>query len=249
LDLGLRGKVGVVTGGASGIGRQTAQLLAEEGVRLLVVDQNVEGIQETIQEIEAKGGEAKPFPLDVRDYPSCERLPAAAAEHFGGLDILVNAAGVGRHGLFLESDPNAWSLELDVNLRGVMNCSRAIGPTLVRQRYGKIVNIASEAGKVGEKRIAVYAASKGGVISFTKSLAVELGRFGVNVNAVCPGVTKTPMTAYLTPEQEAEWSKYYPLGRLGVPEDIAPMIAFLCSDRASWITGQAISINGGFGRS
>jgi len=120
---------------------------------------------------------------------------------------------------------------------------------MIERRYGKIVSMASEAGKANEKRMVVYGATKGAVISLTRGLALELGRYSINVNAVCPGVTHTPMTYYITEEIEARAAKFYPLGRLGEPDDVAPMIAFLASDRASWITGQAISISGGFGRS
>ena len=142
-----------------------------------------------------------------------------------------------------------WLYEKEINLIGVMNCCRAVTDHMSERGYGKIVSLASEAGKANEKRMVVYGATKGGVISLTRGLAAELGRFSINVNAVCPGVTHTPMTSYITEEIEARSVKFYPLGRLGRPEDIAPMIAFLASSQASWITGQAISVNGGFGRS
>ena len=147
------------------------------------------------------------------------------------------------------ADDGDWDAMIDINLRGTMHCCRAVAERMIGQRAGRIVNLASEAGKGNEKRIVVYRATKGGVISLTKGLAIELGRFGITVNVVCPGVTRTPMTSYITDEMEREWARYYPLGRLGRPEDIAPMIAFLASSQASWITGQAISVSGGFGRS
>jgi NAD(P)-dependent dehydrogenase (short-subunit alcohol dehydrogenase family) len=146
-------------------------------------------------------------------------------------------------------DDGDWEAMVAINLLGTMHCCRAVAERMIAQRSGRIVNVASEAGKGNEKRIVVYGATKGGVIALTRGLAVELGRFNVTVNAVCPGVTRTPMTAYITDEMEREWSRFYPLGRLGRPEDIAPMITFLASPAASWITGQAISVNGGFGRS
>jgi len=187
--------------------------------------------------------------MDVQDYSDCVRTVDAVIENFGRLDILVNSAGVMDHGLFAQTDPECWMRQIQVNLLGVMNCCHAVSRIFIEKRAGKIVSLASEAGKLGEKRIALYSATKGGVIAFTKALSIELGRFSINVNAVCPGVTKTAMTSYLTSEQEREWSRHYPLGRLGIPDDIAPLIVFLASDRASWITGQAISVNGGFGRS
>jgi 2-hydroxycyclohexanecarboxyl-CoA dehydrogenase len=249
MELNLENKVAIITGGSSGLGRRTAELLVQEKVRVVIADQNESDIRERVLELQGKGGTAQGVTVDVRNYEECQGMVAAALKSLGRLDILINSAGVGEHGLFAESDPASWRRQIDVNLLGVMNCCRAACDAFVAQRSGRIVNLASEAGKVGEKRIVVYSATKGGVIAFTKALSLELGRFNINVNAVCPGVTKTPMTAYLTPEQERDWARHYPLGRLGVPDDIAPMIVFLSSERASWITGQAISINGGFGRS
>jgi NAD(P)-dependent dehydrogenase (short-subunit alcohol dehydrogenase family) len=150
---------------------------------------------------------------------------------------------------FADTEPSEWEDLIAINLVGVMNCCRAVTDHMVERRYGKIISIASEAGKANEKRMVVYGTTKGGVISLTRGMAAELGRYGINVNAVCPGVTHTAMTSFLTEEIEQEARKFYPLGRLGEPDDIAPLITFLASDKASWITGQAISINGGFGRS
>jgi NAD(P)-dependent dehydrogenase (short-subunit alcohol dehydrogenase family) len=173
-----------------------------------------------------------------------------ALDEFGRIDVLVNSAGIGGPlALFAETQPEDWHDLLAINLLGTMQCCRAVTDQMIKQRAGRIVNLASEAGKGNEKRIVVYGATKGGVISLTRGLAVELGRFNITVNAVCPGVTRTPMTSYLDDAMEQQWSRMYPMGRLGRPEDIAPMIVFLASDRASWITGQAISVSGGFGRS
>ena len=249
MNLDLHNKVALITGGASGLGRRSAEMFIEEGVCLLIADKEPQRVQETADDLQRRGGKVLSRVMDVSDYQQCVQTVAAALEHFGRLDILVNSAGIGDHGLFAETSPESWMRQIDVNLRGVMNCCHAVSQTFMEQRAGKIISLASEAGKVGEKRIAVYSATKGGVIAFTKALSIELGRFNINVNAVCPGVTRTSMTSYLTPDQEREWSRHYPLGRLGVPDDIAPMIVFLASERASWITGQAISINGGFGRS
>lgn len=247
MDLQLRDKVVVVTGGASGIGLVTARTFAGEGARLVLGDVNAAALDAVAGELGAVGQV-----VDVREYAQCERLVARAVEAHGRVDVLVNSAGVGGiPRLFIESAPDDgdWDAMLDINLRGTMHCCRAVSERMIAQRSGRIVNLASEAGKGNEKRIVVYGATKGGVISLTKGLAIELGRFGITVNAVCPGVTRTPMTSYITDDMEREWARYYPLGRLGRPEDIAPMIAFLASSQASWITGQAISVNGGFGRS
>jgi 2-hydroxycyclohexanecarboxyl-CoA dehydrogenase len=149
-------------------------------------------------------------------------------------------------GNFADSAPEAWKPEIDVCLFGVLHCCRAVLPIMAEQNQGRIVNIASDAARVGEKQMAVYAAAKGGIVAFSKSIAKDHGRHWINVNVVCPGTTKTPMVSFLTPELEAKWVKSYTLRRLGQPEDIADAIVFLLSDRASWITGQTISVNGGY---
>lgn len=253
MKMGLEGKSVLITGGASGLGRETAYYMVEEGARVGVADVNETAISELVSELQSRGGEAFGVTADVRNYEDCERMAAETKSHFGTVDVLVASAGVGgQNQFFVESEPSDWELMLDVNVRGVMNTNRAVAPMMVAQKSGSIVNIASEAGKVGEKRIAVYSATKGAVMSFTKAFAVEMGRFKVRVNAVCPGVTMTAMTAgYGGPgsERYEAASKLYPLGRLGEAEDIASMITFLASDQSSWVTGQAISVNGGFGRS
>ncbi len=252
MDLNLRDKVVVITGGASGIGLVTARTFAGEGARLVLGDRNEAALENAVSDIRSAGGTAVGVRVDVREYAECAALMDRAAAEFGRVDVLVNSAGVGGiPRLFAESAPDDgdWDAMLDINLRGTMHCCRAVAERMIARRSGRIVNLASEAGKGNEKRIVVYGATKGGVISLTKGLAIELGRFGITVNAVCPGVTRTPMTSYITDEMEREWARFYPLGRLGRPEDIAPMIAFLASAQASWITGQAISVNGGFGRS
>lgn len=253
MEMGLEGKVAIITGGASGLGRETALYLARDGARVVIGDVNHEHIDQTVGDVKALGVEAEGLICDVTSYADCERLAAAANQRFGRIDVLIASAGVGgANTFFVDSQPEDWDHTLNVNVRGVLNVNRAVAPHMVEHKDGAIVNLASEAAKVGEKRIAVYAASKGAVISFTKAFAVEMGRFNVRVNAVCPGVTRTPMTArFGAPgsERYEAAAKLYPLGRLGEPEDIASMITFLASDQASWITGQAISVNGGFGRS
>ncbi len=249
MDLGLRDKVAIVTGAASGLGLCTAELLYEEGCRLVMADVNATALAEAAARLDDPGRRAVAVVTDVRSYEACQDMVARAIEAFGHVDILVNSAGIGGPlAFFADTEPSDWRDLIDVNLIGVMNCCRAVVGHMIERRYGKIVSMASEAGKGNEKRLVVYGTTKGGVISLMRGLAVELGRFNINVNAVCPGVTHTPMTSYLTEEIEQAAIKHYPLGRLGEPEDIAPLVAFLASDRASWITGQAISVNGGFGR-
>lgn len=251
MDLSLTGKVAIVTGGASGLGKCTAEHLMRDGVRVVLADLDRERLEAAARELEAAcGNEAHVIPTDVRDFDACRSMVSNAVAVMGHVDILVNSAGIGGPlSLFAESGPQDWRDLIEINLVGVMNSCRAVLDHMIERRYGKIVSIASEAGKANEKRMVVYGVTKGGVISLTRGLALELGRYSINVNAVCPGVTHTPMTSYITEELEARAAKSYPLGRLGQPNDVAPMIAFLASDRASWITGQAISISGGFGRS
>jgi NAD(P)-dependent dehydrogenase (short-subunit alcohol dehydrogenase family) len=250
MDLGLRDQVVVLTGAASGIGRATVEYFRREGARLVLGDANGEALEATVGELRRAGTTAVGERIDVRVYADCERLAARAVREHGRIDVLVNSAGIGGPTrFFAETTPADWQDLIAVNLVGVMNCCRAVTDQMIAQRAGRIVNLASEAGKGNERRIVVYGATKGGVIALTRGLAVELGRYGITVNAVCPGVTRTPMTAYIDDDMERAWARMYPLGRLGRPEDIAPLIVFLASPEASWITGQAISVNGGFGRS
>jgi len=250
MDLGLKGKSALITGGASGLGKETAATMLAEGVRVMIADVNEETLESARKELSAGGAEVEAVRLDVRKMKSCNAAVAATIERFGCLDILVNSAGIGGpNAFFAQTQERDWEDLLAINLLGVIHCCRAVTEHMMERATGRIVSIASEAGKANEKRMVIYGATKGGVISLTRGLAAELGRYNVCVNAVCPGVTRTPMTAYIDEEMERQSARYYPLGRLGQPQDIAPMITFLASERASWITGQAISVSGGFGRS
>jgi len=254
MDLGLKGKTAVITGGASGLGRETAKYFIEEGAMVLIADRNEETLAETAKELEDMGGKVSSLQVDVTRYEDCDRMAAMAIEDFGAIDVVVAAAGVSTgNDFFLNTQPKDWTAMLDINIRGLMNTNRATAPHMVeRGRGGSIVNIASEAGKVGEKRIVVYSATKGAVMSFSKAFALEMGRYNIRVNAVCPGVTRTPMTERFGrpgDDMYAKASAFYPMGRLGEPEDIASMITFLASDQSTWVTGQCISVSGGFGRS
>jgi NAD(P)-dependent dehydrogenase (short-subunit alcohol dehydrogenase family) len=248
MDLGLKDRVAIITGGASGLGRETAHYLIGEGASVVIADLNEANVDLVVSELRAKGGKAEGITVDVRNFEDNERMVDLAQEKFGGVDLLVASAGVSDGRFFIETQPADWDRMLDINVRGVMNSNRAVLPLMTEQRRGAIVNIASEAGKFGEKRMTVYAATKGAVMGFTKALAVEMGRFDVRVNAVCPGITMTPMTAGYSEEMVQRMTRAYPLGRLGRPDDIAAMITFLLSDQAGWVTGQAISVSGGWGR-
>jgi 3-oxoacyl-[acyl-carrier protein] reductase len=247
MDLNIKNKVAVVTGGASGIGAKTAEFFIQEGVKVFISDVNPGGIEKTVSFLQGMGGEAAGFPCDVTDEKKVSQMVNQAMAHFGTIDFLVNSAGIGGSMQPLESAEQAvWQRILEVNLVGTIHCCKFVMPILREKNAGRIVNIASEAGVSGEKGLEIYAASKGGVISLTKSLAKNLGRNNVTVNAVAPAFVHSPMTAYLTEEVEKKWLKMYAIKRLGETGDIASMIVFLCSNRCSWITGQTISVNGGF---
>jgi NAD(P)-dependent dehydrogenase (short-subunit alcohol dehydrogenase family) len=247
MDLFLTDKVAVITGGASGIGAKTAEFFVQEKVKVLVADIQQERIEKTIGSLREMGGQARGCLCDVTDEKSVARMVAEAVQGFGTVDFLINSAGIGGAMKNIETAPRVeWQRILDINLIGTIQCSKALMPILRAKGQGRIVNLASEAGVSGEKGLEVYAASKGGVIALTKSLAKNLGRDNVTVNAVAPAFVHSPMTAFLDPELEKKWLKMYTIKRLGETRDIASLIVFLCSDRCSWITGQTISINGGF---
>lgn len=246
MELNMKGKVAVVTGGASGIGQKAAEFFLEEGVKVLVADINRERVDQVTGFLRGKG-EVDGFAVDVQDEQAVSQMIRRTVDRFGAVDFLVNSAGIGGSMQPLEIAPKSeWGRILEINLMGTINCCRAVMPVFKEKNAGRIVNLASEAGVSGEKGLEIYSASKGGVISLTKALAKNLGRHNVTVNAVAPAFVHSPMTSYLTPEVEKKWLKMYVLKRLGETADIASMIVFLCSERCSWITGQTISINGGF---
>ena len=247
MNLYMQNRVAVVTGGASGIGGKTVDFFVQEGTRVAIVDNDPNRIKITVNLLKACGGEVQGFHCDVREERAVGRMMEMVVKHFGKINFLVNCAGItGRIAPLETAGQEEWQKILDANLIGTIHCCKAVMPLLRAQKRGRIVNIASEAGVSGEKDLEIYAASKGGVMAFTKSLAKDLGRYNVTVNAVAPAFVHSPMTAYLTPELEQKWLRAYPIKRLGETEDVASMIVFLCSDRCSWITGQTISINGGF---
>ena len=247
MELFLNEKVAVVTGGASGIGEKTAEFFIQEHVKTLIADIQPEGVEKTVASLRAMGGEAQGTICDVRDEKSTDRMIEEAMTSFGTIDFLVNSAGIGGAMNPIETAVREeWQPILDINLIGTINCCKAVIPVLKAKKAGRIINLASEAGVSGEKGLEVYAASKGGVIALTKSLAKDLGWYGVTVNAVAPAFVHSPMTTFLNAELEKKWLKAYMIKRLGETQDIASMIVFLCSQRCSWITGQTISINGGF---
>jgi 2-hydroxycyclohexanecarboxyl-CoA dehydrogenase len=240
----LEGRKALVTGGAGGIGAATSRRLAAEGADVVVADLKLEGAKEVAAEISGDAVE-----LDVTSLDSAR----AAVEDMGPFDILINNAGTDQFGFFHQTTPEQWDIVLDVNLKGVLHCTSAVLPGMQEAGYGRIVNIASEAGRVGSKGSAVYSAAKGGVIAFTKVMAREGARFNINVNGIAPGPIETPLLMQALEfgeigEKIVENMKAgTQLRRMGQPEEVAAAIAFFASDDASYVTGEILGVSGGMG--
>jgi 2-hydroxycyclohexanecarboxyl-CoA dehydrogenase len=247
---GLKGKVAIVTGGASGIGRAICLRLGEEGCRVGIFDKNGAGAAETARAIGQAGGQADAVPLDITDYAAVGRAVKDYEAKAGPVDILVNNAGWDKLVNFLDSQPDFWELIIAINLKGALNLTHHVVRGMSERKHGRVVNIASDAGRVGSSGEAVYSACKGGIIAFTKTMARELARRGVTLNAVCPGPTDTPLFANVAEGETGEKIKKalehaIPLKRLGRPDDLPGAVAFLASDDAGFITGQVLSVSGG----
>jgi 2-hydroxycyclohexanecarboxyl-CoA dehydrogenase len=248
--LRLAERTALVTGGASGIGAATCRRLAAEGARVAVTDLNLDGAREIADEV--SGGA---YELDVRSEESIASAVESAQSELGPIDILVNNAGYDEWGWFTDTDPALWDRVLGVNLRGVIAVTHAVLPGMQERRRGRIVNTASEAGRVGSSGSAIYSAAKAGVIGFTKAVAIENGRYGITSNAVAPGPIETPLLMS-APEALGDLGKRIVetmvgstnLRRLGQPDEVAAAITFLASDDASYITGQALGVSGGLAR-
>ena len=245
----LAGKVAVVTGGASGIGRAIAEALAREGARVAVLDLNETGARETVAGLERAGGKGSAHRVDVTDVAAVDATIDGIAAREGGLHVLVSCAGWDKPMPFIETTPDFWDVILAINLKGPIACTRAALRHMITQEEGKVIFIASDAGRVGSTGEAVYSAAKGGLIAFTKTIARETARHRINVNCVCPGPSDTPLFqnefAAKSPKLAESLKRVIPWGRLGVPEDVAPAVVFLASDDAGFITGQTLSVSGG----
>ena len=248
---GLEGKRAIVTGGGGAIGRAICLRLAEEGCRIAIFDLDEAKATETARLIRAAGGQAGAHDVDIADYFAVRAGVAEARAAGGEIEILVNNAGWDRFVNFLETDPALWDKIIAVNLRGPLNMHHAVLPGMVEAGAGRVINIASDAGRVGSSGEAVYSACKGGIIAFTKTMARELARSGVTLNTVCPGPTDTPLLRSFFDEGEAgekivqALERAIPMKRLGRPEDLPGAVAFLASDDAAFVTGQTISVSGG----
>ncbi len=239
-----------VSGAGSGIGRAIARRLAADGARVAVLDLDPEGAATTVEVVRSAGGEAQAFVADVADFTAVRAAVEAAAAAFGPVTILVNNAGWDRVEPFLENDPALWDKLIDINLRGAIHGTRAVLDGMIAAGGGKIIHISSDAARVGSTGEAVYAACKGGLISFAKTLAREHARHRINFNVVCPGPTETPLLESITsgPKGAAvieAIKRSIPFRRLGRPEDIAGAVAFFASPDADFITGQVLSVSGG----
>jgi len=241
----LSGKVAMVTGSARGIGREIALRLAEAGATVVVSD--VADAEPVAEEIRKVGQQSLAVTADVSSASDVASLVAKAVEKFGRIDILVNNAGIARDQLLLRMSDEDWDAVLNVNLKSVFLCSRAVLRHMVRQRWGRIISISSIVGIVGNPGQANYASAKAGIIGFTKTLAREVGSRGITVNAIAPGFIATKMTEQLSEEQKGEMLKRIPLGFLGTPRDVAEAVAFLASEEARYITGQVLGVDGGLG--
>ncbi|MEE9285648.1 MAG: SDR family oxidoreductase [Dehalococcoidia bacterium] len=245
----LEGKKAIVTGGASGIGRAIAVALARRGVQIAVLDIDETGAGETCRLTGDGGGPCVALPCDITVFAQVESTVARAEAHLGRIDVLVNNAGIGGGGPFLETSLEQVERQIAVNLTGHMIVSRAVLQRMVPHRSGVIVNVASDAGTVGVERAAAYGAAKGGMISLTRSLAKEFARHGIRVNCVCPGPTDSPMfQAFVArdPERARKHIDRVPMKRPATPEEVAGAVAFLASDAAGYITGLVLAVDGGF---
>lgn len=244
--MNLKGKTAVVTGGSRGIGKAIALKLAEFGANIVVnYTSNAQSAEQTVEEIKKIGTDAIAVKANVANMNAVEELVKATEEKFEKIDILINNAGIERDKLLIKMTEEDWDKVMEVNLKGAFNCTKIIGRKMMRKRTGKIINISSVVGLTGNVGQANYAASKAGLIGFTKSVAKELASRGITVNAIAPGFIQTDMTDALSENVKEKMLASVPLGRPGVTDDVANLIGFLASDSANYITGQVINVDGG----
>jgi 3-oxoacyl-[acyl-carrier protein] reductase len=241
----LKDKVAIITGGAQGIGKEIALSLAQEGATVVIADINTQRLKETEKEIRSYGAEVLTNLCDITDFNQVEQMVNKTLDKFKKIDILINNAGVTSDALIVRMSEADWEKVVAVNLKGAFNCTKASAKVMLKQRSGKILSIASIIGLIGNVGQANYAASKAGIIGLTKSVAKELAPRGINVNAIAPGFIQTEMTAALDEKTKSKMLEAIPLKRFGQPKDVANLAVFLVSEKASYITGQVICVDGG----
>lgn len=245
--LDFSGTVGVVTGGAQGIGETCCHTLAGLGADIAIADIAVDEAETVAETLATEHGvDAVAVETDVADYDDATALVDTVVDDLGSLDVLVNNAGMGNSEPFLEQSPDEWEFQIDICHYGTLNCSHAALPQMIEQQSGVIINFASDSYKGNDPGLSVYGAAKAANVSFTTTLAHEVGEHGIRVNCVSPGTTWTPATEEWLEEYSEKVIESYALDRLGQPEDIADAVAFLSSDAADWVTGQVLSVNGGY---
>ena len=245
LPMNFKNRLAIVTGGGQGIGKEICLKLVKSKVKVIIFDVNEESFNKTVEEIRAIEGEILAFKVDVTKYEEVKKTVNYVIDKYKGIDILVNNAGIARDSLLLRMKEENWHKVLDVNLTGVFNCLKAVIRCMMKQRYGRIVNISSIIGLRGNIGQANYSAAKAGIIGLTKSAARELGRYGISVNAVAPGFIDTAMTRELDKEIVDKIISQIPLLRIGKPEEVGSLVAYLASEEAGYITGEVIRIDGG----
>jgi len=260
MDLNLAGKTVIITGGASNIGRGIVLAFAREKSNIVIADIDETHASKVAEQANKLGAKATVIKTDTTNFDSVTALFKLTLEQFSQADVLVNNVGFGSPRPFHKKRVTDWDKELDINLRSTLNCTKAVLDHMIERKYGKVVNISSDAGRMGGYMLSIYATAKGGVIAFTKALARELGPYGININAICPGIIvpdkaddlsdtsmlKSSMAFLLEPDVLKQELRDYPLGRPGKPVDIANLAVFLASDVSSFITGQTISVDGGW---
>jgi NAD(P)-dependent dehydrogenase (short-subunit alcohol dehydrogenase family) len=243
----LKGKIALVTGATSGVGREIALRLAAEGASLAV---NYRGssveAELIVEEIKSKGGSAKAYPADVANFAEVKGMTETVVKDFGGLNILINNAGLAKRQRFVETTPEDWQAQIGASLYGAIHSCHAAAPYLEAGKNGRIVSVIGDSSRVGESGLAIVAAARAGVIGLMKSLAREFGRFGTTANTISLGLVETSHDKAWVEANREKLINFYPLRRLGRPDDVAPMVALLVSPHGSWITGQVLSISGGY---
>lgn len=239
-------KIALVTGGSRGIGRSIAERLAKDGFYVVInYVSNKEAAEEVLSAIESSGGKGKIAAFNVADFDATQKAVEEIVEELGGVHILINNAGITQDTLLMRMREEDWTNVIEINLNGVFNCTKAVTRVMIKQRYGRIINLTSVVGEMGNSGQTNYAASKAGIVGFTKAAARELASRSITVNAVSPGFIETDITQALTEEIRKSYIEKIPLGRFGSTDDITGVVSFLTSDEASYITGEVIRVNGG----